>query len=283
METGFEQQVIAGQRFEFGNNWRRFLDDLNEARIDEAQTSLCDMLGVKSLAGRTFLDIGSGSGTFSLAARRLGAKVHSFDFDPSSVECAVEVKRRYRPNDESWTIERGSVLDLAYLRSLENFDIVYSWGVLHHTGDLWQALDNACSKVQPDGQLYIALYNDAGRASLFWKSVKRLYCRLPRALKPLVLYPAAILGLGPRMLLELLQGKPFHSWRSYAKKRGMSPWRDVVDWVGGYPFEVSSPGQVFTFCRARGLELRSLISTTGNGNNHFVFQRVSEANSDSPL
>ena len=271
--TTFQDEVRAGQRFEFGANWKRFLEVLNEERIAEAQASLKDMLGADTLAGRSFLDIGSGSGLFSLAARRLGAQVHSFDFDPSSVWCTQELRQRYRPGDEQWTIERGSVLDAAYLAQLGQFDVVYAWGVLHHTGQLWQALDNACERVRPGGQLYIALYNDAGRISHYWNLVKRSYCKLPRPLKPLVLYPAALQLLGPRALLDLLHGKPFHTLRTYIRRRGMSPWRDVVDWVGGYPCEVSTPASVFAAVHRRGFELRKLLSTTGIGNNHFVFER----------
>lgn len=273
MVDTFEEQVRAGERFEFGANWQRFLHVLSDQRIAEATDSLKSMLGVESLEGKTFLDIGSGSGLFSLAARKLGARVHSFDFDPSSVWCAEELRRRYPSSGDAWEIQRGSVLDSDYLKTLGTFDIVYSWGVLHHTGDLWRALDNACKLVAPGGSLYIALYNDAGRASSYWKFVKRTYCGLPGALKPLLLLPVAFQILAPRMLLELLQGRPFHTWRNYVKKRGMSPWRDVIDWVGGYPFEVSSPGSVFTFCHERGFELRRLISTIGSGNNHFVFDR----------
>src|SRR5262245_19550353 len=121
-------------RFEFGKNWTRFLESLSDIRIREAETSLREMLGVKSLHDKSFLDIGSGSGLFSLAARRLGARVHSFDYDRHSVACAAELKRRYFPNDSHWTIAQGSVLDDEYMLSLGQFDIVYSWGVLHHTG-----------------------------------------------------------------------------------------------------------------------------------------------------
>src|SRR5207302_10440486 len=133
-------EVTRGERFEFGKNWGRFLEVLDDERIGEAEESLKKMLEVEGLAGKSFLDIGSGSGLFSLAARRLGARVHSFDYDPQSVACAAELRRRYFPNDEDWVVEPGSALDEAYLNRLGTFDIVYSWGVLHHTGAMWQAL-----------------------------------------------------------------------------------------------------------------------------------------------
>src|SRR5437868_7530339 len=129
--------------YEFGKNWTRFLKEVDDSRIKEAETSLRRMLETESLAGKSFLDIGSGSGLFSLAARRLGARVHSFDYDPQSVACALELRRRYFDGDADWTIEEGSALDADYVRSLGAFDVVYSWGVLHHTGAMWEALANA--------------------------------------------------------------------------------------------------------------------------------------------
>src|ERR1035437_2015200 len=138
-ETGHAREVSSGQRFEFGRNWARFLELLNDDRVRAAEESLLDMLGRKSLAGLRFLDAGSGSGLFSLAARRLGAQVYSFDFDPASVACTRELKRRYFPDDGAWIVEEGSVLDQNYLQRLGQFDVVYSWGVLHHTGAMWQA------------------------------------------------------------------------------------------------------------------------------------------------
>jgi 2-polyprenyl-3-methyl-5-hydroxy-6-metoxy-1,4-benzoquinol methylase len=100
------------------------------------------MLKVERLDGKSFLDIGSGSGLFSLAARRLGARVHSFDYDQQSVACTAELRRRYFPSAGDWVVERGSALDRDYLARLGTFDVVYSWGVLHHTGDMWRALEN---------------------------------------------------------------------------------------------------------------------------------------------
>src|SRR2546426_1571009 len=136
------EEILGGGRFAFGENWARFLALLDDQRIRDAEESLQSKLEVENLAGKSFLDIGSGSGLFSLAARRLGARVHSFDYDPQSVACTAELRRRYFPGDERWTIEGASVLDAAYLASLGPFDVVYSWGVLHHTGHMWQALEN---------------------------------------------------------------------------------------------------------------------------------------------
>jgi 2-polyprenyl-6-hydroxyphenyl methylase/3-demethylubiquinone-9 3-methyltransferase len=136
-----EAEIQSGSRFRFGANWTRFLAVLDEARIADAETSLRAMLAVADLRDRRFLDIGCGSGLFSLAARRLGAQVHSFDFDLQSVACAQELKRRYFPQDSAWRVEQGSVLDSQYIRQLGKFDIVYSWGVLHHTGSMWIAIE----------------------------------------------------------------------------------------------------------------------------------------------
>lgn len=87
-ENGFHTQVEEGKRFEFGKNWQSFLDTLTDERITVATASLIKMLKSNNLEGKTFLDVGNGSGLFSLVARQLGAKVYSFDFDPSSVACA---------------------------------------------------------------------------------------------------------------------------------------------------------------------------------------------------
>jgi len=271
----YANEVAAGQRFEFGENWHNFLSVLDEERVAEARASLCTMLGVSSLDGMSFLDIGSGSGLFSLAAAQLHARrVHSFDFDSTSVGCTQELKRRFLPDSESWTIERGSALDRVYLLSLGTFDIVYSWGVLHHTGNMMQALENAALPVAPGGRLFISIYNDQGLRSRMWRTIKRTYNRLPEGMRT----PYVVLVMAPQELMSaalalarLQPGRYARTWTEYKRRRGMSRWHDLVDWVGGYPFEVATPELVFDFYRERGFSLVQLKTCGGSlGCNQFV-------------
>jgi len=273
------QEVAAGQRFEFGANWARFLGTLDEGRIREAEKSLAAMLGVTTLAGRTFLDVGCGSGLFSLAAWRLGARVHSFDYDPKSVACARELHRRFAgKGGPEWRIEEASVLDKSYIGSLGQYDVVYSWGVLHHTGHMWPALTAVSDLVKPGGSLFIAIYNDQGKTSRRWTTVKKAYNRLPPPLRFLVLWPAFWHLWWRRLAKDVLLGQPGKSWREYRQLRGMSAWWDVVDWVGGYPFEVAKPEEIFDFYRQRGYHLERLRTEGGSlGCNEFVFQRSAVA------
>lgn len=275
MKSTFSSEVVAGVRFEFGKNWSRFLQVLDEERILLAEQSLCGMLGVEDLRGGSFLDVGSGSGLFSLAARRLGAEVRSFDYDPQSVACTAELKRRFFPDDPTWTVDQASVLDAGFLQRLGRWDLVYSWGVLHHTGAMWQALGSVAGLVAPGGRLFIAVYNDQGRSSRLWLKVKQAYNRLPPSLRWLVVGPAMVRLWGPTTIRDLLRGHPFETWRTYARRgsRGMSPWRDLVDWVGGLPFEVAKPEQILAFYQARGFAILELRTCAGGlGCNEFVFK-----------
>ena len=273
-------EVAQGERFDFGQNWTRFLSVLSEQRIAGAVASLEAALETSDLRGRRFLDVGSGSGLFSLAARRLGASVHSVDYDPKAVACTQELKRRFFPDDADWQAEEGSALDADYLETLGLFDVVYSWGVLHHTGDLWGALGNMIPLVAPGGKLYVAISNDQGRPSLQWTRFKRAYNRLPKRLKFLALWPAFLRLWGPTVLRDSMKGRPLSSWRSYGGVRGMSPWVDLVDWVGGYPFQVATPEAVFSFFRRKGLTLTQMTTCAGgHGCNEFVFVKQTPAGS----
>jgi SAM-dependent methyltransferase len=260
--------IARGERFSFGANWSRYLENLDDKRIASAERSLCNLIGAHDLGGKRVLDIGCGSGLFSLAARRLGACVHSFDYDPQSVACTQELKRRYFANDADWQIDEGSALDAHYLAKLGQFEIVYSWGVLHHTGAMWRALDLAQDLVAPGGMLAIALYNDQGWISRYWSAVKRIYNRYP-ALQPAIVTWHWPYLFGLRWLVRRLKRRPL--------ERGMSLWHDTIDWLGGYPFEVASVDAVVRFFANYGLQAKRFVRC-GNrlGCNEFVFVRTSQ-------
>lgn len=265
-------------RFGFGENWRRFLEHVDEERIREAMRSIAGLLGEDGVVGRRVLDVGCGSGLFSLAALRLGAAcVRSFDYDADSVDCTAEMRRRFGPADADWTVEHGDATDRATFERLGTFDVVYAWGVLHHTGAMWTALEETSRAVSPDGRLVLSIYNDQGLTSRWWSLVKRTYRRVPVAQRPL--YVAVVML--PRELRflagSLAARRPreyVHSWTRYRTNRGMSRWHDLVDWVGGYPFEVARPDQIFTFFRDRGFALEDMTTAGGGlGCNEFVFRR----------
>lgn len=268
--TTARQEIDAGRRFAFGRNWSAFLSSLDEARVLTAEASLKSLLGLETLDAKRFLDVGSGSGLFSLAARRLGAEVLSFDFDDDSVACTETLRERFFPDDGHWQVRQGSVLDPQFLAELGQYDVVYSWGVLHHTGQMWMALENVCSLVKPGGLLAVALYNDQGPLSQFWLRVKRAYCSGPvgKALMSAVFVPYFF---SRTLVVSLLRRK--NLFRTYRQERGMSLWHDWHDWLGGLPFESARPEAVFQFFRRRGFDLEYLITTNGLGCNQFVFRK----------
>lgn len=266
-------------RFEFGKNWKRFLKSIDAERVDLAKNSLRSMLGFSSLAGKSFIDVGSGSGLFSLAARQLGASVRSFDYDLQAVACTESLRRQYFNNDQDWIIEPGSILDKDYIENLGSYDIVYSWGVLHHTGAMWDALEKVSCLVKNNGLLLIAIYNDQGTWSGRWRRLKLIYNKLPVTLRwPYMLLIMSVAEFRPFMtsILRLQLLTYIRGWTRYASLsgRGMSRWRDAVDWMGGYPFEVAKPEEIFRFYRDKGFRLVELRTCGSSGGcNQYTFVR----------
>ena len=265
----------AETRFAFGDNWRAYLARLDAGRTAEAEKSLQGLLGCERLDGSTFLDIGSGSGLFSLAARRLGARVHSFDHDAESVACTAMLKERYAPDDASWTVERGSVLDRDYLAGLGTYDTVYAWGVLHHTGAMREAVRKAAALVRSGGTFAFALYRKTPSCGA-WRLEKRWYARA----NPSAQRRARALYVTLMRLYYRLRGRDFAAYVSgYVSKRGMDFAHDVHDWLGGYPYQSIAPAAVAEIMTSLGFEhVRSVIlprslGVFGSGCDEYVYRR----------
>lgn len=283
VENQHADEVRKGDRFQFGKNWSNFLKTLNPKKIELAMQSLREFLKVDTLEGKSFIDIGSGSGLFSLAAYRLGADVMSFDYDSNSYACTKELRRRYFDGRGQWVVEQASVLDTTYMSALPTFDVVYSWGVLHHTGSMWQAIDNVKRLSPIGGKLFIAIYNDNGVDTDRWAEIKRRYnaipsaLRLPYALKVIAQfeYPRAISYLKDGKLREYID-----IWRKYDEiaLRGMNQWHDWIDWIGGHPYERATVAEIVDFCAKDGFKLVHLNDSSGGyGCHQFVFEREAPA------
>ena len=262
--------------FAFGRNWQRYLEAyLDPERIDIATRSLNDLIAA-DLAGRTFVDVGAGSGLFSLCAYRAGAAhVVSFDVDRDAATCCRELRRR-SGSPSNWIVLEGSVLDADFVSTLPRGDVVYSWGVLHHTGDMFNGIRQAARLVKPGGLFVIAIYNRATGGILNsdrWLKIKRRYNRSNRPTQ--ILMEVSFTGLWAARQLAA-RTNPLRTAREYKKNRGMALKTDLVDWLGGYPYEYATADEIVCFCCGElDLEVIKVLSTEkGTGNNQYVFRRA---------
>lgn len=263
--------------FDFGRNWQRYVEKhLDAERVKIAAQSLIDLVGTE-LAGKVFLDIGAGSGLFSLCANLAGAaRVVSIDVDTGSVEACRELRRSIG-DPGNWEVMEGSILDSVFVSQLPVGDVVYSWGVLHHTGDMYSALRNVARLVAPNGMLCLAIYNRESQRFLNsrrWWKIKRAYNHSPRLVQRIM----EVAYLGYWVAGRLYRGQnPLRVAAERKRKRGMALLTDAVDWLGGYPYEYATVGEIVSFCRAEcGLRELKVIPTSarGLGNNEFVFVRA---------
>ncbi len=236
--------------FEFGENWISFLNRISDERIAEAVYGLERLFPDGELRGKRFLDIGCGSGLSMLAALKLGAReVIGVDIDENSVEATHRCMERFAPG-EAWGVEQASVFELDGAR-MGRFDVVYSWGVLHHTGDMWRAVDTAAAMVCDGGMLAIALYRKT-RFCGFWRREKYFYSHLPRLLQ----LPVCWLYQGAFLVAKLaIRQNPITFVRGYQGNRGMSWTHDVHDWLGGYPYQSASPEEVRRYLSNAGFRV----------------------------
>lgn len=260
-----------GRRFEFGRNWRDFIEHhFSQELVDVSKRHILAFMKRDSLEGLSVMDIGCGSGLHSMAIFQSGAaSVHSFDYDQNSVD-ATRMVHKIAGAPPTWTIERGSVLDAAYMAALPSCDLVYSWGVLHHTGDVWQAIHLATTRVKPGGMLYIALYSadvQKDPTPEFWLDVKRRYVRsgwLTRRAMDLWYVWRFEMHRNPANLPSFVR-----EVRRYKKNRGMNKFTDIRDWLGGWPMEFVWDAEAIKFCEERGFSLAEIAA--GHANTEFLF------------
>jgi 2-polyprenyl-6-hydroxyphenyl methylase/3-demethylubiquinone-9 3-methyltransferase len=255
-------------RFAFGDNWKAFSQRIGPQDYQKAKASVQRL--VPDLEGKTFLDVGCGSGLFSMAASSLGAsQVIGFDVDPASIEASRTLLDKVVAWDiairkERVRFEVESILNPSLDRS--QYDVVYSWGVLHHTGQMHKAFEAIKDLVRPGGRLVIAIYNRHWTAPI-WKAIKWTYVKLPRFLRFLIVWPILLVKLLVAILV--LRQNPFN------RDRGMRYYTDIVDWVGGYPYEYASIQEITDFFQARGFRRVKAIPTQGfTGCNEFIFEKV---------
>lgn len=266
---------MTENRFSFGKNWSQYVDEaLDEQRIELAVKALQELLMRDSLQGETFVDIGSGSGLHSLAAYRLGAeKIISFDYDADSVATTARL-RELAGSPPQWEVLQGSILDDELVQKYRG-SIVYSWGVLHHTGAMWDAIRNAARMVEPGGLFCIAIYNRmdrwrGGGSSQTWKKIKRYYVSSPRWRQQMIVW--GYISYNHLYNLVWLRKNSVIEARHY-NARGMNWYYDAVDWVGGYPFEFASVEEITSFCE-NDLAMTTLkaVEVGGHGCNEFLFR-----------
>lgn len=259
-------------RFEFGKNWQDYLKKLSSNEIKKAKESF-ERFDVGKKNDKSFLDIGSGSGLFSLAAFRLGFKnIVSFDFDIDSVNTTKKL-HDLNGSNLKWKIFQGSILDQSFLDKLGKFDVVYSWGVLHHTGEMWKAIENAGNCVDKNGFLIISIYNKQFIFSNIWKYIKLFYNISPKPIKFCLEAFFYFYFFCQGFLADLVRFKsPIK--RHFNERRGMNFFNDVKDWIGGYPFEYAGPKEIENFVNNLGFVLlRKYTVGYKLGCNEFFFKR----------
>jgi 2-polyprenyl-6-hydroxyphenyl methylase/3-demethylubiquinone-9 3-methyltransferase len=253
--------------FNFGVNWQQFSQNsLDAAKFEDAFDSLDKLIGHQNIKGKTFLDIGCGSGIFAIAASLAGAaKVVGIDISRESIEVSINNKKIYATCGSIDFIHK-SVLDDDILQ-LGRFDIVYSWGVLHHTGDMWRAIDVATRLVSADSLFVIAIYNKHWSCG-FWKMIKRFYNISPSIVRRLMIWFFFVVIATAKLIVT--HKNPFKK-----QKRGMSFYYDVIDWVGGYPYEYASPDEVINHVQKLRFEcIKTVKPAVPTGCNEFVFRKI---------
>ena len=263
-------------RFKFGQNWREYNSSIGADRIEAAQIGILKLLNPIEISDKKIVDIGSGSGLHALSFLKLGAKeVTCIDIDTDSIAATKETLNKFANKFENWTAFEADILNPDALNP-KSFEIVYSWGVLHHTGNMKLAVKNASQLCKVDGLFVFALYRKTFLCN-FWKIEKWFYIRSPLVVKKLLEYVYIFLFLFGKILKR---DDVVRFIRSYETQRGMKFNTDVKDWLGGYPYESILPINVeellieLGFEKVRDFVQPKSIGLFGSGCDEYVFRRI---------
>ena len=264
---------MSNATFDFGQNWKEFSEHaLTPERFQQARIHFGELMHGIAIDGKTFIDIGFGQGLTLLCSLLSGARAFGLDINPKCrAVFAFNRERMLHNSNLDALVAVGSILDGKALDQVHEwapngFDIVHSWGVLHHTGAMWTAIENAISFVAPGGHLVLAIYNRHW-SSRAWTMIKKLYVRSPA-------WAQATLNwlFVPVIYLAKLVATRRNPLR---KERGMDFYYDVVDWIGGYPYEYASRAEIEQFVIARGFTLERFVPcNVPIGCNEFVFKQT---------
>lgn len=103
-------------------------------------------------AGKRIVDIGCGIGRYSVGFLKLGASVTSCDQSEAALRRTAELCAPYRDRQ---VLQR---VDLLEWSEVADFDLAFSFGVVHHTGNTYLATENVCRKVRPAGRVFLMIY-----------------------------------------------------------------------------------------------------------------------------
>lgn len=251
--------------FNFGKNWEEYsFKKLDHVRLEQAMNSILDLLTEEEIKAKSFLDVGCGTGIFSIAARKLGAyRVVGVDINPKCIEVAQKNSKYFLETTSQPEFRVASALDSEALENLGRFDIVYAWGSLHHTGNMDEAIRNTAKRVEQNGKFILAIYN-RHFTSPVWKFIKWFYNVVPGFIKTIMIYTFWAIILTAKSAVT--KRNPFKM------ERGMDFFYDVVDWVGGYPYEYATIQEIKDFVQTHGFKIiKTIPAKVPTGCNEFAF------------
>lgn len=248
-------------RFQFGQNWAEYSKNIGDDELRQAVVGVHKLLPDDlDAAGKSFLDIGSGSGLHAVAAHHLGfSSVTATDYDGNSVSTTKVNAARFNAPIEAF---QDDILNSGLAGT---YDVVYSWGVLHHTGNMRRAVANARNLVAPGGTFIVALYLQTQFCGM-WRNVKRMYSAGGPTRQKL-------------MAAAYIQALRLRGLERAERGRGMNFRHDAIDWLGGYPYESASPEVVAKLVGNHFQLLKSFNTVAarglfGNGCGEYVFKRT---------